>query len=76
MNKKEIKLLTEAKELIEQASAIVDELKCTRESYADEKSERWIESSTGEDYVEQTEQLDGLYESIVELSESFDEFIL
>ena len=75
MNKKEIKLLTEAKELIEQAAVIVDELKSTRESYAEERSEKWADSDTGQEYIEQTEQLDGLYDSIVELSESFDEFI-
>ena len=75
MNKKEIKQIEEAKELIEQASAIIDELKCTRESYAEERSEKWADSDAGREYVDQTEQLEGLYDSIVELSEQFDEFI-
>ena len=75
MNKKEIKQIEEAKELIEQASAIIDELKCTRESYAEERSEKWADSDAGQEYVDQTEQLEGLYDSIVELSEQFDEFI-
>jgi hypothetical protein len=75
MNKKEIKQIEEAKELIEQASAIIDELKCTRESYAEERSEKWADSDAGQEYVDQTERPEGLYESIVELSEQFDEFI-
>jgi len=75
MNKKEIKQIEEAKELIEQASAIIDELKCTRESYAEERSDKWQEGDAGQEYVDQTERPEGLYESIVELSEQFDEFI-
>jgi len=55
MNKKEIKQIEEAKELIEQASAIIDELKCTRESYAEERSEKWADSDAGQEYVDQTE---------------------
>ena len=48
------KIADKLKTKLERLEEIISE----REDYASEKSEKWLESSTGEAYQEKTEQLD------------------
>lgn len=51
---------------IEDAKLFFEEMKETRENFASDKSDRWQDSEKGEQYVEDTEAIDDIINSVEE----------